>query len=201
MMYEMVIFDLGGVVVDVNSDGLIHQLAQQAGRTFEEVHGVVYHEDLLLPFELGRISPRTYYEGVKAQLNLTWTYEQFVKFWNNLFTENADVTQIMRRLRNRYRLTALSNTNELHINHLKATVPSLELFHDWVISSDVGMRKPEPGIYQVALQRARVQPHAAVYIDDRPELVEAGRRVGLTGIRFENSRQLEEELRVLGVNV
>ena len=201
MRYSLVIADLGGVVVHVDSDRLIHQVAQLVGKPFEEVQQAVYHEELLLPFEIGRIKPQAYYEGLKARLKLRWSYEQFVAAWNGIFTENQDVIWIMRRLRERHKLIVLSNTNELHINHIKASMPSLSIFHDWIASCEVGLRKPDPQIYRLALERSGARAGTAVYIDDRPELVDAGRSLGLTGIRFESSQQLEDDLRAIGLNV
>jgi putative hydrolase of the HAD superfamily len=201
MDYQLVMFDMGGVAVEVESDRLVHQVAQLLGRPFKEVQQAVYHQELLLPFELGRISARVYYEGLKKTLKLPWPYERFVTAWNDIFRENVDVTRIMHRLRNHHRLIALTNTNELHLAHLRATVPALSVIQDWVASCEVGLRKPDPQIYFLALKRAGMLPRQAVYIDDRPELVEAGRSVGLTGVRFENSKQLEEDLQSIGLNL
>ena len=201
MLYQLVLFDLGWVVVEVESDRLVHQVAQLLGRPFEEVQQAIYHEELLLPFELGRISATAYYEGLKKRLTLRWTYEQFVRNWNGIFTENTDVTALMQQLRKRHRLMALTNTNALHLDHIKASFPSLAVLEDWVASCDVGLRKPDPQFYFLALERARVRPSEAVYVDDRPELVEAGRAIGLTAVRFENGRQLEQDLQAIGFNV
>ncbi len=201
MQRSLVLFDLGGVLVDVESDRLVHQVSQLLGRAFDEVQAAIYHKELLLPFELGRIRARDYYDGLKRQLNLSWTYEQFVTAWNGIFTENRDVTQIMHRLRARHTLMALTNTNELHLGYIKTAFPALSIFDDWIASCDVGYRKPDPQIYFLALERAGVRAEAAVYIDDRPELVDAGRSIGLTAIRFENSRQLEQDLQAVGLNL
>lgn len=201
MGYQVVCSDIGGVVVEVESDRLMHQLAMLLGRPFEEVQAAVFHPELLLPFELGRIGARTYYEGLKGRLKLPWTYEQFVRAWNGIFRENRDVVEILQRLRQRHRLMALTNTNELHLDHIKATIPSLGLFEEWVASCDVGLRKPDPQIYLLALERMGIRPSQAIYIDDRPELVEAGRGIGLTAIRFETSQQLQDDLRAVGINV
>ena len=201
MHYQLILVDLGGVVVDVESDRLIHQVAQLLGKPFEEVQQAIYHEELMLPFELGTIKPQAYYEGLKAKLNLPWTYERFVEAWNGIFHENRDVTWILERLHKRHRLTALSNTNELHLAHVKKSVPSLTMIEDWVASCEVGLRKPDPRIYFLALERAKVLPRQAIYIDDRPELVEARRSVGLTAIRFQNSRQLDQDLQAIGLNL
>ena len=200
MQYPLVIFDLGGVVVDVESDRLVHQVSQLLGRSFEEIQQAVYHEELLLPFELGRITAMAYYEGLKKRLTLPWTYEQFVRAWNDIFRENVDVTHIMQRLRKRHKLIALSNTNVLHLERIK-NIPSLSIVEDWIASCDVGLRKPDPKIYFLALERTKVLPRDAVYIDDRPELVDAGRSIGLTGVHFQSSKQLEEDLQSIGLNL
>lgn len=201
MAYTLALFDLGGVVVDVESDRLVLQVSQLLGRSFEDVQEVIYHEDLLLPFELGRISAQAYHAGLQQRLKLPWSYEQFVSAWNGIFRENRDVIWIMERLRKRHQLFALTNTNTLHLNHLRSTIPALTIFSDWVASCNVGFRKPDPQIYELALERAGARPEQAVYVDDRPEMVEAGRRAGLTAIRFQSSGQLEQELRSAGLNI
>ena len=196
-MVEAVLCDLGGVVVEVNADQLVQQVSQLLNRPFDDVQQAVYHSELLLPFELGRIAPEAYYAGLRQLLSLPWSYEQFVSAWTGFFLENRDVTSLLARLRQRHTLVALSNTNVLHLRYLRDSLPSLQCFHAWVASCEVGLRKPDPAIYQLALARAAVAAPVAVYIDDRPELVEAGRAVGLTAIRFESARQLEAELRAL----
>ncbi len=201
MSYQAVLTDLGGVVVDVASDHLVHQMAQLIGQPFESVQQAVYHEDLLVPFELGRLSATTYYERLTQRLECPWTYEQFVRAWNTACQENPPVTQLLTRLHTHYRLIAVTNTNALHLAHIKTTIPSLSMLDDWVASCEVALRKPDPHIYRVALERAGVLPHQAVYIDDRPELVDAGRSMGLMAIRFENNRQLHGELQAIGLTL
>lgn len=201
MRYAAVICDLGGVVVHFDTDRVIHQVSQLVQRSFEEVQRVVYDKALLLPFELGRIRPQDYYQGLKTALAIPWSYEQFARIWNDIFSENGDVVWMINRLRERYRLLALTNTNELHLAYLKAHIPALSCFERIIASCDVGLRKPDPQIYFLALKEAGVRPDETVYIDDRPELVDAGRSVGLIGIRYESGPQLEHDLRQLGFNI
>ena len=200
MTYDLVLFDLGGVVVDVESDRLLHHVSQLIGRPLEDVSRAVYDEELLLPFELGHIGPRQYYEGLNARLSLPWTYEQFVRAWNDIVRENPAVTGLVQRLGRHHKLIALSNTNVLHLRCIKA-IPTLAILHDWVASCDVGLRKPDPQIYHLAVRRAGARPETTVYIDDRPELVDAGRSAGLTAIRCESAAQLERDLRALGLTL
>ena len=197
--YRLGIFDLGGVVVDVESDRLVHQVAQIVGCSFEQVQEVVYHPELLLPFELGWMTPEAYFDGLRQRLKLPWSYERFVAAWNDVFREKTDVTAIAQQLHQRYQLIALSNTNVLHLAYIRRQVSSLSVLADWVASCDVGLRKPDPAFYQLALKRIGVRPQEVFYIDDRPEMVEAGQRLGLTAMRFETSQQLQQELRHYGI--
>ena len=201
MDYPLVIFDMGGVLVDLESDLLVHQIARLLNRSFDDVQAIIYHEELLLPFELGRINAATYYAGLKERLQLPWGFEQFVQAWNGIFQENKGTTEILQRLRARHKLMVLSNTNELHLHHVRSTIPSLAVIGEWVASCDVGLRKPDPEFYFFALRRAGVLPRQAIYVDDRPEMVDAGRFIGLKGIRFENSRQLDQDLQSIGLNL
>ena len=120
--------------------------------------------------------------------------------WNDALSEHQPVIALMEQLRRRHRLFALTNTNVLHRQHMRAQFAALEaVFHDWIASCDVGLRKPDPEIYRLALSRAGVSPKEVMYVDDRPEMVEGGRSVGLQAIRFESCRQLAQALRAAGV--
>lgn len=198
MGYSVILCDLGGVVVHVEAERIIHQMSQLMNYPFDEVHRAVYEDGLLVPFELGQINPRAYYDGLTRALGLRWSFEQFMRAWNDLLRENHDVIPLLRRLAGRFQLVALSNTNVLHLAHMRA-FPSLDFFKGWVASCEVGLRKPDPEIYRVALERSGAAPGEAIYVDDRPELVEAGRAAGLTAIRFEHATQLARELATLGV--
>src|SRR6185295_14135585 len=125
MLHQFVLCDLGGVVVEVESDRLVHQAAQLTGKTFEEVQKAVYQDDLLLPFELGRIGPQEYYKRLQAALKLRWNYEQFTRAWIEIFRENTETTAILQRLKKHHRMFALTNTNVLHLDYIKRNVPSL----------------------------------------------------------------------------
>ncbi len=199
MSYTWVIFDLGGVVVDCEADELLHWMSRLLNRSWDEVQAIVYQPQLLGAFERGRISPQAYYRQLHQQLELPWTYEQFVQAWNSILRENRPVSQLVRQLHSRYRLMALSNTNVLHLEHMTATMPVFSLFEGWVASCEVGVCKPDPRIYHLALQRSGVEPEQAVYIDDRPEFVKAGCEMGLTTIRCEQPHTLEMALRNAGL--
>ena len=82
-----------------------------------------------------------------------------------------------------------------------ASVPAMRLFHRYLPSFQLGMRKPQPQFYLTALERMGATPRGTVYIDDREDLVAAGRALGLKAIQFSNAERLRTELHALGFDV
>ncbi len=72
-------------------------------------------------------------------------------------------------------------------------------FYAFFSSCYLGVSKPHPEIYRLALDIAQRQPEESVFIDDRSLNLECARRLGLHTIQFLNAEQLESDLRLLGV--
>ena len=97
----------------------------------------------------------------------------------------------------KYKLGLISNADS---NWLKPYLKQHKLKFDvTVISSEVGFTKPDARIYQHALSQLKVEPEAAVFIDDIAQYVEAAQQEGMQGIVYDNNQQLFTELKKLGV--
>jgi len=201
MAFQLVIFDVGGVLVRLETQRIVHKLAQETKQPAEALERIVTDPKLIEPFELGRSSPKQFFDQLNNRLKLSWGFDQFVEAWNSILSENTDATWLLQRLRERYTLAALSNTNALHDEYIRRSFPVLSLIHHWIVSYQVGLRKPEPEIYQLTLRQADVPPHAAVFIDDTEEHVVVARRLGLMAIHFSDGLRLERELRAAGLHV
>jgi HAD superfamily hydrolase (TIGR01509 family) len=77
----------------------------------------------------------------------------------------------------------------------------MAMFEDWVASCDVGMRKPEPEIYQLVLERAGAKPSEAIFVDDREEMVEGAQAVGMRALHFRGLETFVQDLQTIGINV
>ena len=201
MSFRVVIFDLGGVLVRLEPKRLLQELAQASGRPVEQLEQAAIVPKWIEQFELGRLSPPQFFEQLKQWLGLSWTFEQFVAAWNSILSENTDTTWVLPRLRERYTLVALTNTDALHDEHIRRTWPVFSQVHHWIASYRVGFRKPDPRIYRLALGQADAPPHTTVYVDDIEDHVAAARRLGLTAIHFRDGLKLERELRAVGLHV
>ena len=95
----------------------------------------------------------------------------------------AEVVDFARGLKDRGLRTALVTNNALEFRDFwRRSIPLGELFHHVIDSSEVGMRKPDPRIFELALERLEVEAPGAVFLDEHPGNVEAARRVGIRGV-------------------
>lgn len=201
MGYRLVIFDLGGVLIRLEPQRFLAKLAQDSGKPVEDLVRLGVAPKLVEALELGRLSPKQFFERLQQQVGVGWTFKEFVDAWNSVLSENTDTTWLLQRLRQRYQLLAMSNTNILHHEHIRNTWPVFTHLHHWVTSYETGYRKPEPQIYQFALRQADVPPHSAVFVDDIERHVAVATRLGLTAIHFTGGLALEREFRAVGLHV
>ena len=122
------------------------------------------------------------------------SFDQFVTIWNDIFTENEDVSDIVRSLKGKVRLGLVSNTNALHFDYIASRFPVVHSFDRWFLSHEVGFKKPAPEIYRKAIEWASGEPEKILFIDDSIANVEAAVSLGMQGLQFVSARQLREEL-------
>jgi len=123
--------------------------------------------------------------------------------WNGIFTPNADMIALVRRLRRHkkgYRLVLISNTNAMHYDHLRKRYAVLGLFDRHVLSFREKRRKPDEKIYRTAIRACRARPEEIFYIDDRADLTGAAAEIGLRTHTFKNDvPALLAEMKELGI--
>jgi len=197
---SLIIFDLGKVIVDLSHFEMAAALAEKSKhpqyQNPELLLSEVFenNEPLTRSFDTGKFSPQEFFKKAKDRFKLDISFDDFYIRWNTSFKENKKVTQLIENLRNRYRLFLLSNTNPLHYNYLKNTIPVLKKMEQAILSYQVGHLKPSPKIYQVALQKAKVPPEQILFIDDSPMNVDGGRKKGINGILFRSVLDLKKDL-------
>ena len=109
--------------------------------------------------------------------------------------------QLVRDLRSAYKLAILSNADLSLRGRLERDNGIHHLFDDIVCSAEVGMAKPEAGIYTLAAQRLGLEPGECVFVDDLDTNVEAARQVGMQAVLFrvDKGDDLRAQLAALGV--
>jgi glucose-1-phosphatase len=191
----LITFDLGNVLIRVDHLRFCRRLAALANLTPQEVYAQVFESGLEPGYDTGRITSQEFYRRVTDHFGVALPYPQFCDLWCDLFDPMEGMPELVERLASRFPLFLLSNTNALHFDYLKERFRDLfKPFRAFVLSYEVGSRKPEPAIYQSLIRQAGRPPQEILFLDDKPAFVDAARGQGLTAWQFRSLQELQSEL-------
>lgn len=179
------IFDLGNVIVDIDFNrvlGAWSDFSRVPLATLKQnfVMGEAFHLH-----ERGEISDEEFAKALCEEMALPLSYEQFSTGWQAVFVAlRPEVIDIMHKLREQgHRVVVLSNTNRLHTTFWPEQYPEIRAAADHIyLSQEMGMRKPEAGIYQQVLTQEGFSADDTVFFDDNAENIAGAERVGITSI-------------------
>ncbi len=198
--FRAIIFDIGRVLIRVDIFRAMDSLASGLSLTPEELWTAIQKDPHWLDWQEGRISPRDWYLHLTKRLGVSLTFEQFSEVWNRALDPiPIQPEPFLEKLSKNYRLALLSNTDPIHMSNEEVRFPFFRLFPIRIYSYRVGVSKPDPLIYREALRACKVRAEEALYIDDVAAYAEAAQRLGMTGIVFQSSEQLQSNLRELGI--
>lgn len=195
-------WDVGGVLL---ANAWDHNQRQRAAvefgidlQDFEQ-----RHESVVSAFETGKLSLAEYLQQTVFYLKRPFTPEQFEQAIYSQSQANPEALALARQLAasGRYLMSTINNESA-ELNAFRIRKFGLrEIFDLFVSSCFVGLRKPDPAIYQLALSLTQRAPDECCFIDDRPENLAAPRQMGMHCIRMEGVERLRDELKQLGVEV
>lgn len=199
-MIKTVIFDLGNVLVNYDAKKAGIQFARECKLPLMKVLLHFFTSPVEKAYTQGEISSKEFYEHSKKVLKFPISYRTFARYWNDIFEENPGMYELLKKLKKKYPLYLISNTNKLHFDYIKRKFPHIcKQFKKTFPSHEVGCRKPDVIIYQKVIKKIGVLPDEAVFIDDVKKFVDGAKKAGLHAVRFKNPQQLVFELRKLGV--
>ena len=201
---KAIIFDLGNVLVDFDHMIAARKISGFTDMAAEDIFNLFFDSPLTAAFEEGRISPQDFFSEVKKKLNLKLDYDRFVLIWNEIFflsDKNRAVYDLAKSLKKRYKLSVLSNVNFLHLEYIKKEFSIFDAFDNVITSCELGFKKPDPAIYKKALEILGVEAGSTFYTDDRAELTEKAKELGIRSFVFTGAEQLRNDLRAAGVNL
>ncbi|MBM4339285.1 MAG: HAD family phosphatase [Deltaproteobacteria bacterium] len=199
---EVILFDLGNVICPFNHYQIAEKLLPFVQRReFQDPNKIFsylfdWQNGVINSFDTGKLSPQEFFQSLKESLKLSISFDAFVPIWDRIFVEDREVSEIIRSLKRRYRLGLLSNTDSLHFEYIVSTFPVVSELEKWILSYEVGFKKPASQIFQKAIQWAGVEPERILFIDDTKGHVEAAVSLGIRGIHFVSAQQLREKLKV-----
>jgi putative hydrolase of the HAD superfamily len=194
MRTSAVFWDVGGVLLTNAWD---HSQRRKVLASFGlDAEGFeARHRRCVEAFETGRLSLDGYLERTVFYRKRPFSKE---RFRGRMFAASKPLPGALaaaRRIRRSGVLMSTLNNESAELNRFRIErFGLLQLFDLFLSSCWLGVRKPDPAIYEKALELTGRDPRECVFIDDRPENLAAPRRLGFRVIRHENPPQLEREL-------
>ena len=165
----------------------------------EEFHS--RHEMVVSSFERGKISLDEYLDRTIFYRNRPFSRDEFREYMFSLSQPMPEVLAFAHSLAlsGRYFMATINNeSRELNLHRIEK-FGLREIFRLFVSSCFVGLRKPESGIYRLAIETTQMNPEECCFIDDRALNLECAAKLGMRTIQMQNLEQLREELARLGV--
>jgi len=194
-----VISDLGKVILFFDNNIFLRKMMEVSPLSLEQMRESIFaHFEIVENFDRGKLSAHQFYEKALERLQAKISFEDFYNIYNDIFSLNPPVLNLLQKLKTRYRLVLLSNTDVMRFGFIRERFPEILIFDDYVLSFEVGQIKPHPDIYRVALEKAEAKAEECLFIDDREDNIEGARQQGINSILFMNYNQLAASLKKYG---
>ncbi len=192
-MYKLILFDLGGVLFTNGTKKFISDLSTRYNIPILKIQEVI-DGDIGTQYREGKITREGFWKKVIDGLNLKDNIDELEKEWIDGYELIEGTKDIVLSLKGRYILYYLSDNVEERVQKLDKKFSFLKWFDGGIFSHKIGIRKPDPRIYQAAVSLANVLPQDAIFIDDKQDFLPPAKELGITTIWFESPEKLKESL-------
>jgi putative hydrolase of the HAD superfamily len=188
---KTLIFDLGGVILDLSVPNTLDLFANLSGMPREKVHELYFSTPGFLDYEKGLIDDRAFRDFVRQTYSITASDDEIDRAWNAMLLGiPALKLDLLTRLQNEFQVFLLSNTNSIHIHHInEAMMPKSgekrtldSYFHKAYYSHRMGKRKPDADIFEQVLEENQLVPEQTLFLDDYAVNIEGAKAVGIKTI-------------------
>ncbi len=185
--YKSLLFDLGGVILNIDSSRTDKAFARLVGADSLDKVRRARQDPIFQQYERGEISSAEFRVAVSQLLGLAVSDDRFDAAWNELLLNIPTARiQLLAALRKRYRVLLFSNTNEIHHQAIDSYVQKefgvrdlSSLFEVAHYSYLEGVRKPDVSAYKKVLEKSSLVPSETLFIDDSAENIRGAEQAGL----------------------
>ena len=200
---DVLLFDLGGVLIDVDFARAIAAWARSARRPLEELsrRPLLHLSSAFQAHERGEIRDAAYFATLREAFGLALDDETMQSGWNAIIGEAIPgMATLVRDLSARLPLYVLSNTNAAHVGYFKPRHRELLApFREVICSCEIGCRKPEREAFEKVASRIGASPARIGFFDDNPENIASARALGMQAFHVGSLEDVRAGLGRLGL--
>jgi epoxide hydrolase-like predicted phosphatase len=185
--YKNIIFDLGGVLININYSLTSDAFEALGLGKFDELFSQAHQTKLFDLYEKGLISSEEFRTRVKTFFSEPIDDYTIDSAWNAMLLDfPAERLHFLKKMKTQYRTFLLSNTNDIHIQKINQElqrvhgIPDLSgYFEKMYLSYKVHMRKPDAEIFELVLSENKLKPSETLFIDDSAQHIETAKKLGI----------------------
>jgi len=182
---KAIIFDLGAVILNINYQNTIDEFTKLGVKNASSFYSKKVQTDLFNQIETGKITAEKFLTKLQKETNNA-TINQVKDAWNSMLLDLPNERlELIKALKNKYRIYLLSNTNNIHIDAFKKQLGNAKwedfcnLFDKMYLSHEVGLRKPNAEIFKHILTEQKLKAEEVFFIDDSPQHIESAKKLGI----------------------
>ncbi|MFZ2098736.1 MAG: HAD family phosphatase [Anaerolineales bacterium] len=198
MTFKAIIFDLGGVLLRTTDFEPREQLAACLHMSRYQLEEFIFGGESGDRAQRGEISVQQHWENLRQQIN--YSPQEFQSLLDSFFAHDEideSLIYYVHELHKTYKTALLSNA----WNDLRQVIREKWQFEDafdaMIISAEVRLVKPDPRIFQLAVDRLGVQANRTIFVDDQQRNVQGAKAVGIQAIQFQTAQQMRFDLEQL----
>ncbi|MDE2814486.1 MAG: HAD family phosphatase [Gemmatimonadota bacterium] len=187
-MVEALLFDLGGVVIEIDFDRVLWRWETISALSFAELKSTFHFDTAYQRHERGEIDGADYFAYLRNLLKLDGSDDEIVAGWNAVFvTEIPTVLAAISKARKQFPCYAFTNTNPTHLAAWQADYPAIFRSFDKIfISFDLGLRKPERLAFDAIVADIGVAHANILFFDDTRENIAGAEAAGLQTVYIQS---------------
>lgn len=195
------LFDLGNTVIKLAYERVLENIRREARVSRDQLVDLLEESGGYRDLERGAITFWEFYEFLCDRADYRGSIRDFHDTWSDFFDGPiAGIEEVLDRVRARYRVAFLSNSNEIHAEVIPRRFAALFRKDDrFVFSHRFRVAKPDPEFFRRALEVVGALPHHTIFVDDLVENVIAARTIGMKAYQFHDSITLIHELEEEGL--
>ncbi|MCX6296110.1 MAG: HAD family phosphatase [Bacteroidetes bacterium] len=178
-----IIFDLGGVIINIDNSLLIQAFSKIGLPDFEEFFCKNEYRNLFNDFEKGLISSQNFRNALKVNCNPGTTDEEIDTAWNSMLLDiPKERMDLLMQIKSTYRIFLLSNTNEIHMRFINNYITEkfqindfYNIFEKVYLSFEVNMQKPDAKIFELIINQNNLVSEETLFIDDTMQHIESAK--------------------------
>ena len=192
-MIKTILFDLGGVLFTNGTKKFISDISTRYNLPRDLVKDVM-DGNIGSQYRESKISRDEFWKLVLEKLNIHENIDTLEGEWINGYELIDGTKDIIFDLKKKYKVYYLSDNVKERVEAINKKYHFMEWFDGGVYSHEVGVRKPDPKIYEFVLEKANTKPEDAVFIDYKSSALEPAQKMGVQTVLFTSSQDLREKL-------